>query len=155
MRWAEKEQSANNFLGDLIVCNDFAIVAHLGCSCSDRKRVNKYNPTWVLYLARPPSRCRLLSSQSFPNVKVFFFNAGWRWLCGTAKCFSSSSPLTVAASKGSTARQDAARRENNTECDAFRLTIKLSENNCALPARNKDWARGSVDINTLHLLAAI
>lgn len=74
MRRAEKEHSANNFLGDLIICYDFVIVAHLGCSCSDRKRVNKYKPTRVLYLARPWSPCRLLSSHSFPDVKgVFFF----------------------------------------------------------------------------------
>lgn len=45
MRRAEKEQSANNFFSDLIICYGFVIVAHLGCSCSDRKRVHKYKPT--------------------------------------------------------------------------------------------------------------
>lgn len=142
---AEKEQSATNFLGDLIICYDFVIVAHLGCSCSDRKRVHKYKPTWVLYLARPWSPCRLLSSRSFPDVKgVFFFSPTQVWGCcaeqpsASAAVLPSQSQLSKVQPHCRTLQEE--KTKENVTPWSFRLTMELSENNWALPARNKEWA---------------
>lgn len=162
MRRAEKEQSANNFLGDLSICYDFVIVAHLGCSCSDRKRVNKYKPTRVLYLARPWSPCRLLSSHSFPDVKgVFFFSPTQVWdgcaeqPSASAAVLPSQWQLLKVQLHCRTLQEE--KTKQTVKPWSFRLTIELSENNWALPARNKEWAGHSVGRHQqpAHLPAAI